>query len=209
MSLEIVQKVRDKLFPGNQPLNDRVKAFQITKHVAWILRSRGFRLVKAKPGSLNNIEGHTGDIIATADGFHVDILEDGEGKAVAAWQEHHDQAEKEAIKPRVAAPIPMPPLFDPPLVEEPEGSGGPAPSVDLTPVLEAVSGLRMAQHEEMAALARKVDELTGAVRELVANQRPAAAVDLTPVLAAINDEREIEIRLPALGTARGRLVARN
>jgi hypothetical protein len=67
----------------------------------------------------------------------------------------------------------------------------------------------MAQHEEMAALARKVDELTGAVRELVANQRPAAAVDLTPVLAAINDEREIEIRLPALGTARGRLVARN
>ena len=114
MSFEIVQKVRDKLYPGNQPLNDRVKAFQITKHVAWILRDRGWMLVKAKPGSLNNVEGCTGDIIAKDDGFHVDILEDGEGKAFAAWQEHHDQGEKDAIRPRVMAPIQVPDIFDVP-----------------------------------------------------------------------------------------------
>jgi hypothetical protein len=80
MSLELVQKVRDKLYPGNQPLNDRIKAFQITKHVAWILRGDGWKLVRAKSGSLNNVEGHTGDIIAKDDGFHVDILEDGDGR---------------------------------------------------------------------------------------------------------------------------------
>jgi hypothetical protein len=194
MSLQVVQKVRDRLFPGNQPLNDRVKAFEITKHVAWILRDHGWKLVKAKPGSLNNVDGHTGDIIAREDGFHVDILEDGEGKAFASWQEHHDQAEKDAIRPRVVPPIPMPRLFD----DEPAEPGTPhtQPAVNLTPILEAI-----------AALDRKIDSLSTAVRELGANQ-PPAAVDLTPVLAAINDERAIEIRVPALGTARGRLLGR-
>jgi hypothetical protein len=206
MSFEIVQKVRDKLYPGNHPLNDRVKAFQITKHVAWILRDRGWKLVRAKPGSPNNVEGHTGDIIAKDDGFHVDILEDGEGKAFAAWQEHHDPSEKDAIRPRVVAPIRMPPLFDDEPEEQDEGAR--EPTVSLEPILGAIDALRREQEERTAALARKVDELAAAVRELGANQRPAGAVDLTPVLTAINAERAIEIRVPALGTARGRLVAR-
>jgi hypothetical protein len=201
MSLELVQKVRDKLYPGNRPLNDRVKAFQITKHVAWILRDRGWKLVAAKPGSLNNVEGYTGDVIAKDDGFHVDILEDGEGKAFAAWQEHHDQAEKDAIRPRVVPPVPMPPLFD----DEPgEPQTGEPP--DLTPILEAIAALRRDHDEKTAALARKVDDLAAAIRDLATSPRPA--VDLSPVLAAINDERAIEIRVPALGTARGRIVAR-
>jgi hypothetical protein len=201
MSLEIVQKVRDKLFPGNQPLNDRVKAFQITKHVAWMLRHQGFNLVTAKPGSLNNVEGHTGDIIAKDDGFHVDILEDGEGKAFAAWQEHHDQAEKDAIRPRVVPPIPMPALFG--------DAEAPAPSqpANLTPILEAIAALRQQHDEKTAGLQRKIDDLIAIVRQLAASQHPAA-VDLSPVLAAINDERAIEIRLAALGTARGRILAR-
>jgi hypothetical protein len=201
MSLEIVQKVRDTLFPGNQPLNDRVKAFQITKHVAWMLRHQGWKLVTAKPGSLNNVEGHTGDIIAKDDGFHVDILEDGEGKAFAAWQEHHDQAEKDAIRPRVVPPIPMPPLFG--NEEEPDAPQ----SANLTPILEAIAALRQQHDDKTAALERKIDDLTAIVRQLAASQRPAA-VDLSPVLAAINDERAIEIRVPALGTARGRILAR-
>ncbi len=207
MSFEIVQKVRDKLFPGNQPLNDRVKAFEITKNVAWILRDRGWMLVRAKPGSLNNVEGCTGDIIAKDDGFHVDILEDGEGKAFAAWQEHHDQGEKDAIRPRVMAPIPMPPL--------PIDGIGPIPRpvpdtpVSLTPVLDAIASLRQGHGEAIAALAAKVDALAAAVRELGARPSPTgAAVDLTPVLTAIDAERAIELRVPALGTARGKLVGR-
>jgi hypothetical protein len=205
MSLEIVQKVRDELYPGNQPLNDRVKAFQITKHVAWILRDHGWKLVAAKPGSLNNVEGHTGDIIAKDDGFHVDILEDGEGKAFAAWQEHHDQAEKDAIRPRVVPPIRMPALFG----DEPQEPGGPqtGQSVSLAPILEAIASLRRQHDEKTAVLERKIDELAAIVRAHAATQPPAAAVDLSPVLAAINDERAIEIRVPALGTARGRLLA--
>ena len=202
MSFEIVQKVRDKLYPGNHPLNDRVKAFQITKHVAWILRDRGWKLVRAKPGSPNNVEGHTGDIIAKDDGFHVDILEDGEGRAFAAWQEHHDPGEKEAVRPRVVPPIPMPPIDG--LTPDP----APVP-VDAGPILDAIASLRRAHDESIAALAAKVDALTGAVRDLAARPSPTgAAVDLTPVLTAINDERAIEIRVPALGTARGRVVAR-
>jgi hypothetical protein len=201
MSLEIVQKVRDKLYPGNQPLNDRVKAFQITKHVAWTLRDRGWMLVKAKPGSLNNVEGFTGDIIAKDDGFHVDILEDGEGKAFAAWQEHHDQAEKDAIRPRVVPPIRMPALFG--------DAEAPAPpqSANLTPILDAIAALRTQHDEKSAALERKIDDLTAIVRQLAASQHPPA-VDLSPVMAAINDERAIEIRLAALGTARGRILAK-
>jgi len=200
MSLELVQKVRDKLYPGNRPLNDRVKAFQITKHVAWILRNEGWKLVAAKTGSLNNVEGHTADIIAKDDGFHVDILEDGEGKAFAAWQEHHDQAEKDAIRPRVVPPIPMPVLFG-------DDEESEAPQPNLTPILEAIAALRRQHDDKAAALERKIDDLAIVVRQL-ASQGPAAAVDLSPVLAAINDERAIEIRLPALGTARGRVLAR-
>jgi len=205
MSFEIVQKVRDKLYPGNQPLNDRVKAFQITKHVAWLLRDRGWMLVKAKPGSLNNVEGCTGDIIAKDDGFHVDILEDGEGKAFAAWQEHHDQGEKDAIRPRVMAPIQMPDIFG---VPGPIPGPVPATPVDLRPILDAIASLRQGHGEAIAALAARVDALAAAVRDLGANQRPGGAVDLSPVLTAINAERPIEIRVPALGTARGRLAAR-
>ncbi len=205
MSFEIVQKVRDKLFPGNQPLNDRVKAFQITKHVAWIMRNQGWKLVRAKPGSLNNVEGCTGDIIAKEDGFHVDILEDGEGKAFAAWQEHHDQGEKDAIRPRVMAPIQVPDILNGP---EPEPRPEPELPFSLTPILDAIASLRQGNGEAVAALAAKVDALAAAVRELSASQRPGGAVDLAPVLTAINAERPIEIRVPALGTARGRLVGR-
>lgn len=204
MSLELVQRVRDKLYPGNQPLNDRVKAFQITKHVAWMLRDRGWKLVRAKPGSLNNVEGYTGDIIARDDGFHVDILEDAEGKAFAAWQEHHDPLEMEAIRPRVVPPVRMPALFE----DEPAQPDVPQDPADLGPILDAIAELRGELREPIATLTKTVDQLAAAVRELGAKEPRPSVVDFTTVLTAINDERAIEVRVPALGTARGRILAR-
>ena len=73
--LALVVEVRNTLFPdlAGKPLNDPAKAMLLTKHVAWRLRQYGVGLAKAKPGSENNVDGYTSDIVALANGVHWDI----------------------------------------------------------------------------------------------------------------------------------------
>lgn len=83
----LVTEVRNTLYPDmiGRPLNDPARAFQITKHVAWRLRAHGVGLVKAKPGSANNVEGFTNDIVALSNGAHWDVLIGGDGDAFPSW----------------------------------------------------------------------------------------------------------------------------
>jgi hypothetical protein len=114
-SKAFVEWVRNRLYPDkvNQPIGQPA-GFEVVKHVAWALRDRGWGLVAAKPGSHNNVAGYTGDVIAKPDGFHSDVLVDGEGAAFATWQPHDDPGEMAAIKPRVRPALEMPPLSDAP-----------------------------------------------------------------------------------------------
>lgn len=85
---ELVTEVRDTLFPTlkGKPLNDEKKAMLMTKTVAWRLRQHGVGLVKAKPGSENNVDGYTSDIVALKNGVHWDIQQDGHtGAAFPQW----------------------------------------------------------------------------------------------------------------------------
>jgi hypothetical protein len=85
----LVTEIRNAVYPDmiGKPLNSIVKAFQVTKRVAWNLRGLGVGVVAAKQGSENNAEGYTSDIVALSDGTHWDIFEDGEGKAFPDWRQ--------------------------------------------------------------------------------------------------------------------------
>ena len=101
--LPLVTEVRNTLFPSlvGQPLNDPEKAFFVTRHVAWRLRHLGVGLVKAKPGSSNNVDGFTSDIVALASGAHWDVLVDGhDGAAFPNWALEHDPANYPPIAAR-------------------------------------------------------------------------------------------------------------
>jgi hypothetical protein len=101
-------------------------------------------------------------------------------------------------------PIEMPRLLD----DEPAVPIRTEEPADLRPILDAIAVLRGDLDQKIGALAATVDELSAAVRELSAKVPSAPTVDVTPVLTAIDSERAIEISLPALGTARGRMLPR-
>lgn len=125
----LVAQIRRELYPELEgpplkPMNNAAKAFQITKHVAWRLRQHGIGLVKAKPGSDNNVEGYTNDIVALKSGAHWDVLIGGDGDAFPSWSLVEEQ-HWPAIKPRWAEPIDMGGPEPPP--DEPEDPDDPDP----------------------------------------------------------------------------------
>lgn len=120
----LVIEVRNALFPDkiDQPLNDTAKAMLMTKHVAWRLRQYGVGLAKAKPGSENNVDGYTSDIVALANGVHWDIQVDGHaGAAFATWALEDDPANyppiaarwTPAVDPGGVVPDPVTPVPNP------------------------------------------------------------------------------------------------
>lgn len=124
--LERVKAIRRRLFPhldDRDPINDLSQAFRITKTLAWELRDLGIGLVAAKPGSENNVEGYTADVVALRDGTHWDVLEASEEGAFAAWGLVPSQ-HNAAIVPRWRPPV------DPGDVVDPEPQPIP-PSDDL------------------------------------------------------------------------------
>jgi hypothetical protein len=101
--LALVTEVRNSLFPdlAGKPLNDPEKAMRFTKHVAWRLRQHGVGLAKAKPGSENNVDGFTSDIVALANGVHWDIQIDGHtGAAMPRWAMEENPANYPPIASR-------------------------------------------------------------------------------------------------------------
>ena len=111
---EFVEAVRRKLYPGkrdDESIPGKDVAFNITKHVCYYLRHLGYGLVKAKPGSENNHDGYTTDVIAVPTGYHIDIIGDSGGKNTAVWIPHDKPNEMDAIAPRVVPPILVPDIF--------------------------------------------------------------------------------------------------
>lgn len=95
--------------PGNSALSRR-RSFEVVKHLAWKLRAEGWGLVLAKPGSENNVDGYTSDVIALRNGEHVDVISDAEGFGGALWdpvrhRPDFSESWNRAIAPRWAAPI--------------------------------------------------------------------------------------------------------
>lgn len=93
MSQELVQKVRDKLYPAftpDKPINSREAAYDITIHVAYQLDKsypdQEWGVITAVPGSDNNVFGITCGIVARHSGEHYDILINKFGAALASWQ---------------------------------------------------------------------------------------------------------------------------
>lgn len=121
----LVREVRNTLFPDlvDKPLNDPQKAMAMTREVAKRLSPHGVGLLKAKPGSENNVGGFTTDIVALSNGVHWDIQQDGhDGAAFAQWslvpQFSDGNNNWAAVAPRWVAvegtptPGPLPHVYD-------------------------------------------------------------------------------------------------
>lgn len=78
--VEIVSAVKNDLVARHVSLNGPCGAFEITKRVAWALRSQGYGLL-SKPGG-NNCQGYSVDYLTLADGSGYDILGDGGGENI-------------------------------------------------------------------------------------------------------------------------------
>ena len=153
--LALVTEVRNTLFPTmvGKPLNDRKKAFAITKNVAWRLRAHGVGLVKAKQGSDNNVEGFTSDIVALASGVHWDVLVDGnEGAAFPNWAMEENPANYPPIAARWV------PAVDPRGTRTPDPDPTPDPTNLKTLVAAEVARAIAPLQAEIAALKTKLDQ---------------------------------------------------
>jgi hypothetical protein len=154
--LALVTEVRNALYPDKigQPLNDPAKAFAITKRVAWRLRQFGVGLVKAKPGSANNVEGYTSDVVALASGVHWDTLVDGnEGAAFPAWAREENPANNPPIAARWA------PAVDPGETN-PEPKPEPKPADDaLAKRVEALELVAKQLNSDLSAARSEIDRL--------------------------------------------------
>lgn len=185
--LPLVREIRDRLYPGGQPLNDAAKAFQITKHVAYALRAHGVGLVKAKPGSDNNVEGFTNDIVALPSGAHWDVLIGGDGDAFASWslvEEKHWAA----LAPRWSAPV------------QPEGASEPT-HVDAPPPPPVEDG-QLAKRVEQ--LEKRIDAIQESALQLtlIVKQLNGSVATLNEEVQKLRSERASLPKLRARGEIR-------
>jgi hypothetical protein len=179
----LVEEIRNALYPNHigKPLNDRLKAFQITKHVAWRLRDQGFGLVAAKPGSDNNAEGYTSDVVALRDGRHWDTLSDGEGAAFADWRKVPDE-HNGPIVARWREPI-----------QPPVGGDGGDPGDENDQLKPRVKALEETVSELRATIAalRTDNAALHAQLDALAN-KPPQSVDIDALLGLIADRLRVE-----------------
>lgn len=83
--VEVVSAVKNDLIARNVNLSGPCGAFEITKRVAWILRSQGYGLLDKPSG--NNCQGYSVDFLVTPALGGIDILVDGGGENTPAWSE--------------------------------------------------------------------------------------------------------------------------
>jgi hypothetical protein len=160
--LALVIEVRNTLFPdlAGKPLNDPAKAMLLTKHVAWRLRQYGVGLVKAKPGSENNVDGFTSDIVAVSNGVHWDIQQDGHtGAAFPRWALEENPANYPPIAARWT------PAVDP---------GGVTPRPKPEPVPTSGLGVDEVNALIASAIVPLQAEIAALRREIAAMPEPAA-----------------------------------
>lgn len=83
--VEIVAAVKGDLVSRHVDLSGPCGAFEITKRVAWALRSQGVGLLSKPSG--NNCQGYSVDYLVRADASGVDILGDAGGDNGPGWSE--------------------------------------------------------------------------------------------------------------------------
>ncbi len=130
--------VKDELVARGADLSGGCGAFQITKRVAWLLRSQGYRLLWKGGGF--NCEGYATDyLISLPSGVGFDILGDGGGQNAPQWIGPEDDPSlvarnlanyREASDPDdavtpVPVPVPVPPV--------------PSLSIDTQRILDAIA----------------------------------------------------------------------
>ena len=82
---EVVAAVKRDLEARHVSLTGSCGAFEITKRVAWILRTQGYGLL-SKPGG-NNCQGYAVDYLTRMDGSGIDLLGDSGGENIPAFSE--------------------------------------------------------------------------------------------------------------------------
>ena len=172
----VVRAVKTRLEASGVALDGPCGAFEITKRVAWQLRSTGAGVLDKPSG--NNCGGRSVDIIAYPDGRLVDILSDAGGSNGPVWNpiEPVDPSRWRApVDPGDGAPVVVPP---------------PSPTVDLSPLLSRLD-----------ALERAVQALSGTVPDLEQRvaQQGAALDDRVVALATVLEQLrtrvgELELR---------------
>jgi hypothetical protein len=80
----IVSQVKNDLASRGIDLSGPCGAFEITKRVAWILRSSGAGLLDKPSG--NNCQGYSVDVIVYSDGYAYDIISDSGASNGPTWQ---------------------------------------------------------------------------------------------------------------------------
>lgn len=173
-----LEQIRNELHPDyigralpGPPEGPRM-ALLVLKVFAWRHRSEGFGIFRAKPGSANNVEGYTGDVVGFANGRHWDTYRDG---GFVLWNEH-GPGDWPAMEPRWEAVTsnPLGGAPDPPK---------PPPSTD--PKLAALEKKLV---EAEIALAQKTVELRQMAERAVTAE--AAADHLRADVAQLTAERD-------------------
>ena len=124
---ETVVEVKRQVVAQGISISGPCGAFQITKRVAWVLRSEGYGLI-AKGG--NHCEGYSTDAVILPSGVHYDILGDSGGTNSPEWNlvvnEHTGEPYlrpgdyRAPFDPEPAGPTPVPVPEPVPPVPTPE-----------------------------------------------------------------------------------------
>lgn len=115
---DVVESVKASLLAASVDLSGPCGAFQITKRVAWLLRSEGTGLL-SKPGG-NNCDGYSVDYLTYIDGSGVDILGDAGNTNSPGWSDGEPVGAllgrwRAPLDPTGGpAPVPLPPTTVPP-----------------------------------------------------------------------------------------------
>lgn len=157
--LVVVQITKGELEHRGVDLAGPCGAFEVTKRVAWLLRSEGAGLLAKSDG--NNCQGYSVDTIVYPDGTAKDCLRNSGGTNEPAWDDSPtvDPARyRPPIDPgdQVAQP-PAPPAPPPPA---PPPAPEPDPQLDvlIAAIDREILGL-ISLREGMNALGQKIDDL--------------------------------------------------
>lgn len=141
---EIVVAVKNDLIARNVNLSGPCGAFEITKRVAWILRTQGWGLLDKPSG--NNCQGYSTDYLVRADFAGFDILGDAGGENIPSFGSEPNEPPG-AFAGRWRAP------FDP--GDAPAPTPPPTPTPTPTPGLEQQILALLMAHEDAQRIERE------------------------------------------------------
>lgn len=169
MSQALVEQIKNELVSKGVDLRGPCGAFEITKRVAWGLRSQGYGLAYKGHTGGNDCEGYSVDTVMKPDGTHWDILgSSGDGDGI------HDGNKPQfnlvvytaddpdpAHKPLIGQPFKRPEMYRPafnwltddkPPVEEPPPPEETPPILVIAQQLTSLSADILAMRAEIAMI---------------------------------------------------------